>query len=285
MAKNVTGRTKATKESLLLNAGAWFKNFDVGVDTFESALADGKCLGATQGGGNFTATPEVRLIEIDGSDPITVYDSWTVTMMANMIEVKPDTLALALGTGIIADADGALAEKYFTIRAKRQIDTGTDYIESITWVGTLSGSNEPVIIQIFNAISNSGINMNMAPKANGILSVTFSSSTDEDNLEDAAEFAPFIIYYPKSVAVPTINPIDSDSTTITGTGTVGAVVHFSGGTIPADAHATVSAGGTYTHTIPKQAVGVRVVAYQQIGGRRSLDVSVYVTAADLGGGA
>lgn len=281
MAKNITGKTSATKESLLLNAGAWFKNFVVGTDTFETALAAGKCLGATQGGGNFTATPEVRLIEIDGADPITVYDAWAVSMQANMLEVKPGTLALALGTGIIADAPDALADKYYLIRARRQIDTDTDYVDNITWVGTLSGSNEPVLIQIFTAISTSGINMNMAPKANGILAVTFTSSTDiDDKTGDAADFAPFAIYYPKSIATVTIDPITSADTAVTGKGTAGAIVHVSGGTIPNNTSSTIGGEGAFSVTISAQASGTKITAYQQIGNRRSLDTSVYVTTAE-----
>lgn len=64
--KVYSGFTAKTPEKLLLDAGAFFKNFEVGVDTFESAVTAGKLIGATAGGGVFEAKPDIRPIEIDG---------------------------------------------------------------------------------------------------------------------------------------------------------------------------------------------------------------------------
>ena len=41
-----SGYTSETPKSLLLDAGAFFKNFYVGTDTFESAVTAGKLIGA-----------------------------------------------------------------------------------------------------------------------------------------------------------------------------------------------------------------------------------------------
>ena len=57
--KKYSGFTTDTSKSLLLNAGAFFKNFVVGTDTFDGAVAGGKLLGATKGGGEFSAVPEI----------------------------------------------------------------------------------------------------------------------------------------------------------------------------------------------------------------------------------
>jgi len=64
--KSYSGYTEKTAENLLLDAGAFFINFDIEEDDFDSAVADGKLLGATRGGGSFSAVPEIRAIEVDG---------------------------------------------------------------------------------------------------------------------------------------------------------------------------------------------------------------------------
>lgn len=55
--KKFSGFTKSTQEHLLLNAGAYFKNYEVEKDTYDTAVAAGKLLGATRGGGQFNAVP------------------------------------------------------------------------------------------------------------------------------------------------------------------------------------------------------------------------------------
>ena len=64
--ESYSGYTEKTAENLLLDAGAFFIDFDIEADTFETAVADGKLLGATRGGGSFSAVPEIRAIEVDG---------------------------------------------------------------------------------------------------------------------------------------------------------------------------------------------------------------------------
>ena len=55
-----SGFTEATAENLLLDAGAFFVDYEVDTDTFETAVTSGKLLGATRGGGSFNATPTIR---------------------------------------------------------------------------------------------------------------------------------------------------------------------------------------------------------------------------------
>src|SRR5690625_1029121 len=102
MNKTYSGYTADTAENLLLDAGAFFIDFDIEEDTFEDAVAAGKLLGATRGGGTFTATPEIRSIEVDGvkgkAKGLQVIDSWTVTMLANVLEVTMEGLEKELIT-------------------------------------------------------------------------------------------------------------------------------------------------------------------------------------------
>jgi hypothetical protein len=190
-----TGYTAETPKSLLLDAGAFFKNFYVGTDTFTSAVAAGKLLGATQGGGNFSAIPTIRPIEIDGipgtAKGLEMIDEWVVNLAANLKEVKKATIQAALASSAV---DTSTSADYDIITANTAIAL-TDYIDNITWVGTLSGTNEPVIIQVYNALNTNGLTLNVADKSEAVLALTFKGHyTDTD-----VDTPPFKIYYPKAI--------------------------------------------------------------------------------------
>ena len=189
--KVYSGFNSTTAEKLLLDSGAFLKNFVVGTDTFESAVTAGKLIGATSGGGTFTATPEVRTIEIDGvkgaAKGLEVIDEWVVTLMANVKEVSAESIQLALGASTIVDGTTG----YKKITANNYI-VDEDYVDNVVWVGKLSGSDVPVIIEVLNAISLGGITLNMADKAEGLIPTTFTGHYDSAELDTP----PFAIYYP-----------------------------------------------------------------------------------------
>lgn len=192
--KSYSGYTTGTAESLLLDAGAFLLNFDVKTDTFDSAVTAGKLLGATKGGGEFAAVPSIRQIEVDGvkgkAKGLEVIDSWEVSIKANVLEVKKESLAKAL---CASEVDSETNEKYDIIKAKNYIEL-EDYINNVTWVGTLSGSEEPVIIQIYNAINSDGLTLTTADKAETVIAMTFSGHYDDGEFKDNP---PFSIFYPK----------------------------------------------------------------------------------------
>jgi hypothetical protein len=192
MGKTYSGYTNKTAESLLLDAGAFFKNFEVATDTFDSAVTAGKLLGATTGGGTFSAVPTIRRIEVDGikgaAKGLEVIDEWVVSITANMKELKKEILALALASGVIDDTD----VKYSEITASGVIAL-TDYISNITWVGRLSGNEEPVIIQVYNALATGGLTLQTADKAEAVLVLTFTGHYADTDLDTP----PFKIFYPK----------------------------------------------------------------------------------------
>lgn len=194
--KTYSGFTETTAQKLLLDAGAFFKDFEVGVDTFESAVTAGKLLGATSGGGTFSAVPTIRQIEIDGvkgaAKGLEVIDEWVVTLTANMKEISEDVLVTALGAGKAENGSTG----YRKITANNYIQL-TDYIDNITWVGKLSGSEDPVIIQVFNALSTSGITLQTQDKAEGLIPITFTGHYDADALDTP----PFEIHYPESTVI------------------------------------------------------------------------------------
>lgn len=191
MATTYSGFTATTAENLLLDAGAFFKDFVVGTDTFESAVTGGKLIGATQGGGTFAAVPTVRMIEIDGvkgaARGLEAIDAWVVTLMANVKEITVDSIQAALGTATAVDGTTG----YKKITANNYI-SDSDYNDNIVWIGKLSGSDTPVIIEILNAISLGGLTLNMADKAEGLIPTTFTAHYAADGLDSP----PFAIHYP-----------------------------------------------------------------------------------------
>lgn len=198
MAKSYSGFTSKTAENLLLGAGAFFVDYDVETDTFDTAVLAGKLLGATRGGGEFTAIPEIRKIEIDGvagsAKGLSVIDSWEVKLTANVLEITQEALAKALTSSTV---DSLTNEDYDIIKAKNHIDL-TDYLENITYVGTSSGSTEPVIIQVYNAINTSGLTLTTADKDEAVIAMEFEGHYSSDDLDSP----PFAIYFPKTVAIP-----------------------------------------------------------------------------------
>lgn len=192
--KKYSGFTTETAKSLLLNAGAYFKNYDVGTDDFDSAVTAGKLIGATKGGGEFSAVPEIRQIEVDGvagrAKGLETIDSWDIYIKANVLEVKEATIQSGLAASSV---DTSTNTDYDIITASNNLEV-SDYIDNITWVGTLSGSDKPVIIQIFNALNTEGLKFSTTDKAEATISLTFYAHYTQEDLDTP----PFKIYYPKA---------------------------------------------------------------------------------------
>ena len=189
-----SGFTKETAEHLLLNAGAYFKNFDVEKDTFETAVTAGKLIGATKGGGEFSAIPTVRQIEVDGvagrAKGLETIDYWETYLKATVLEIKKETIQSALCS---AKIDETSNEDYDIISANAQIAVD-DYIENVAWVGTISGRNKPVIIIVKNALNTGGLKLAAQDKSESTVEMTFYGHYTQEDLETP----PFEIYYPKA---------------------------------------------------------------------------------------
>ncbi|HSH24601.1 MAG TPA: hypothetical protein VLA13_03580 [Massilibacterium sp.] len=192
-----SGYTEKTAENLLLDAGAFFIDFDVETDDFDSAVAAGKLLGATRGGGSFSAVPEIRAIEVDGvhgkAKGLQVIDQWEIKMTASVLEVTREGLTKALTA---SEVDESTNTTYDIIKAKNYIDI-TDYFDNITYVGKISGADEPLIIQIYNAINSTGLTLETEDKSEAVTEMEFEGHYDESELDSP----PFAIFYPKRVPI------------------------------------------------------------------------------------
>ena len=192
-----SGVTTTTSKKLQLDAGAFLKNYDVTSDTWETAKAT-KLIGATAGGGSFSAVPTIRRIEVDGVKGATkgfeALDEWVVTMTANVKEITADAIKMALATGSstsVKSPSSATTSNYNKIIASNDI-ADTDYIDNITWVGRLSGSQLPVIIVLKNALCTNGFTLTTQDKSEGVVAITLTGHYDPTDLS----VVPFEIYYP-----------------------------------------------------------------------------------------
>jgi len=197
--KAYSGFNTKTMEHLLLDAGAFFKNFNYGNkegnnDTFDSAVTAGKLIGATKGGGEFSAVASIRQIAVDGvkgrAKGLETIDSWDIYLKATVLETSADTIKLALGS---ATVDTKSDDKYDIITGNADISLD-DYVENVTWVGKLSGSNEPVIIQVYNALNTDGLKLTVQDKTEATIPMTFYGHYTPENLDSP----PFKVLYPKA---------------------------------------------------------------------------------------
>lgn len=179
-----TGFNSNTKNHLFLDAGALYKNF---------GLEDQARIGATSGGNEFDAKAKLRQIQVDGvkaanAKGLEIIDSVTVTLKCTFLEVTEDILKAAL----IADVDTASDSNYDIIKGKTII-ADADYIKNIAWVGTISGSNKPVIIIIQNALCLDGLQLKAQDSKDNTLAVTFTAHADPNTPQEL----PYEIDYPK----------------------------------------------------------------------------------------
>lgn len=193
-----TGVTTGTPRSIMFGAGTFHKNLaytagqggEAGSWNFAAS-----CIGATQGGGKITITPEFVDVEADGALVLTkglkVKCGETAQMETNVLEVTKDIIKSAL----IATDGTSEDSGYDLIESKADIESG-DYLDNIAFVGkTLDGRN--VIVIMDNALCTSGFETEGKNKEASVLSYTFECHADLDGDLDTL---PYHIYYPKVTA-------------------------------------------------------------------------------------
>ena len=185
MTVSTTGLTAETPNRLLLDAGAFYKNY--------GEVSGEACLGATQGGGEFNYIQKIRQIEVDGVKGavkgLQQVESTEITLKANLLEVTTTNLAMAINGTV--DTTGL---EYDTIKGKTTIELA-DYITNIAWVGRLSGSLTPVVIILKNALNTSGLKLKQEDNKEGTIPMEFSAYFDPAT----PTVIPFEIRYPKIV--------------------------------------------------------------------------------------
>ena len=200
----ITAVRTETFQNLQLNAGAFLVNFDYAsiesVDALKAAIATAlkdksKTLGATRGGGTFTATPEVRNIEADGKRyefvGSTVFDSWSIKLTGTLMEIIPENFSRILAAADVTENSG---KNMKTIKVRTDVKS-TDFIDTLTWVGDTSRG--AMMITIKNALNTTGATLTFTDKGEGTLPFEFTAH--QSSVEDT-EYAPFEIVYLENAA-------------------------------------------------------------------------------------
>lgn len=196
----ISGASTSTPKHLLLDAGCFFKNYDLTKTYAQNVAVAGAIIGATDGGGTFSAVPVVHNVAVDGVPTNTKglhrIDEWTITMTARMKEITAENIAIALGactTSTVASGSAAEAGVVGATKIVADADIANgDYLTNLTWVGRLSGATDPVIIVMKNAFSLNGFSINPTDKAEAVGEYTLTGCYDLADLDDV----PFAIYYP-----------------------------------------------------------------------------------------
>ncbi|WP_070043563.1 hypothetical protein [Streptococcus agalactiae] len=193
-----TGYTKDTPKSYVINAGAIYKNL-----TWDKASStwQGELLGATSGGNKFTIEQTYRTIEIDGvfTDAVgqKVLEKQSAKLEANVKELTYENIRLAIN-GVVTSGDGETAPaNYKIVSAKGKVEL-TDYIKNLGIVGTLSGTDQKIIIILDNALCTSGLDTELKDNEEAVVPMTFQAHADQDQVEDLT--LPCRIYYPDGEA-------------------------------------------------------------------------------------
>lgn len=192
--KRMTGQTEKTIDRLQLGAGIFVKDYKPGTDTYESVRTGDKLLGATTGGGTFTASKVGHYLQIDGVPENTkgnwILDYWKASLQTTMQELTPEILSTAMAAATITTGSSDLAN-YKVITPKDHLDDA-DYIDSLSFVGTLSGSTLPIVITIFNAFNTGDLSINPQDAKESTVALSLDANYDADELDKA----PYVIYYP-----------------------------------------------------------------------------------------
>lgn len=213
MGKPINAFTKDTAKNLQLDAGMLVRGLANPMEFNGTLTAPAKSVGATSGGGSFTAVPEIRNIfeEIDGGRGDykggTVVDNWKINLTTTIKEITAENIKLSLAAadtkaaaaavpGMVNENEEAVAavaaEKFDTTTARLEIKE-TDYLDNLCWIGTLNGSNEPIIIELKNVLNVNGANFTFADKSTGGIELELQAHFDLVKPDEV----PFKIYTPK----------------------------------------------------------------------------------------
>lgn len=189
-----TGFTENTAKSFIINAGAVYTD----LTHTEEAGWTGNLLGATAGGNTVTIENEYREIEVDGTFSKYVGQkvlmASNATLETNVKEVTAETIRKAIN-GTLVKGDGATSPVNVDIISGKGKLESSDYISNIALVGELSGSDEPIIIILDNALCTSGLNFSTTDDDEAVIAMTFEAHADASQVADRT--LPARIYMPQ----------------------------------------------------------------------------------------
>jgi hypothetical protein len=205
----LTGVTSNTKHNYQLGAGVVCTGFSNGVIS--------GIIGATRGGGSFTAVPTIRQPEVDGLPDNTkdfkIIDFWVATLTTTIFEATETSIKLALAGG-----SASTSASVTTITAKQGIVENAAYAD-LWWVGDTSDGNK-IAIKLSNALGSNGFNFNFVDRGEGTFELQAIAHYSVDDLSTP----PFTIYLDKTTSPTSAVELSSITPADGSTGAVATVV-------------------------------------------------------------
>lgn len=200
-AKNYNGITQKTVKNFVLGAGALFKNFEVGTDTYATAKSAGKLIGATRDGSTFRVEVTIEQIPVDGAigrvkglQRVTRID---VHLETRLVEYTSENLAMALQFADVTEGNGQndVPESYDLIEGRMSIED--EDFKNLTLIACKSGSDVPMCIQLFNGLNENGLEIATDDSSTSGLPLSVYGYNDIDDFIDDNIKPPYAIYNPK----------------------------------------------------------------------------------------
>lgn len=180
MANRRSGVTAETLKSMVFDAGVVYLNY---------GETDEKILGATSGGNAFAVEREIKTIEVDGArgkvKGLRRLISEDVTLTTNLKELNATNIQLAIAGSNLEDvmSDDVTPKKTHDKISTNMVLTDSAYLKNITLVAEVSGTSEPVIVTLYNVLSDGSFEMDLQDTEEAVVEVTFSAHYDPENME------------------------------------------------------------------------------------------------------
>ena len=203
--KRFHGFSADTPKRILCDVGALILNYDF-EKSYRENVDEGKRIGATQGGTVFAANPQGRYVRVDGlpenSELLYIVECWKPTLAPKMLEQDSANVKLALGAAKV-ESTTIKDAKYHKITPKDDFDD-SDYIQNITLATKIKGSDFPVLIVLYNAISFGGLSWTFSDNSEVTSDITFNGHYKIGEYEDIGD-PPFAMYIPAEIDESTVS--------------------------------------------------------------------------------
>lgn len=172
--------------------------FDAGATYIDYGEATERLLGATRGGASFVIEQDVREMPVDGlPGPVKGFRrviEVRARLTVNILEMTAANFAMILGGAEIADYPEAPAVKTHDSVKRSRIILPEDYLTNVALVGQISGSDDPAIAIIQNALADGNLELTTTDREEPALEVQFTAHFSND--PDEFDFEPWEIRIP-----------------------------------------------------------------------------------------
>ena len=164
---------------------------------FNTVADPGDILAATRGGSTFTVETEYREMPVDGAKgPVKGgrrITKVTAKMVLNIVEWSGDLINKALPGSTVANHPSNKPTHDKITRALQIL--AADYIDSVAILGEVSGSAQPVVCVLRNALNTGNFEVGLVDNEESVAKLELTAHFDPDALDTE----PWEIYYPQDV--------------------------------------------------------------------------------------